>query len=154
MGLSLNSQNWCDVQWHFSFAVSESCDRDVSYAHDRWLLIYLAMQSIANITFYLFLQIKTFFQIFRSSTWKCNSFNWFPCEKMSEIFWHKRCATWIQKGCITNVLGWSPPFFPLIVGKKLFFYFLIIFEIVKLIWGNLHNPSPPSHFLSSFLNLK
>ncbi len=140
--------SWCNIlvlSWNspksvtfdniYDFVVSESFDGGVLYTQDTWLLIFLfiyiyfaifVIQSITNITFYQFLQIKSSFQIFWNRARKCNSFNWFPCEKCQKIFWYKRFATQIQKSCIVNISGWIPPCFPLIVGNFLFFHFFIV----------------------------
>ncbi len=95
---------------------------------------------------------KSSFQTLGSRKWKLNSNTWFPFKKMSENFL-------ISKICNTNpsilhrkCIRVNPPWFPLIIGNSCFFIFKH-FEIIELIWGKPHDPSP-RHLHCSILKLK
>ncbi len=109
LGLLLKSQK-SDVWQHFHFVLLESCDSGVLYAHDARLVIYFFI-------LYIFCNI--------CDAINCkNIFLLSPAEnKEQNISWHNRFAMLTPQICIANVLGWIPPFFPLIMGNFSFFTF-------------------------------
>lgn len=132
MGLPLISQKRCDIQQHFSFChvwvkwqrcVVQPCHATTNLTYLFIIIAIFVMQSIANFTFYQFLQIKSSFPIFRSRTQKCNPFYWFPCQKNVRKFFITKDLQRKSKKKHCKWIGLNPPWFISDCGKFSFFHF-------------------------------
>ncbi len=159
MGLSL-----CDIGQHFSFCCVWVTCRGVSYAQDMWVVIFqfffyifcnIAIQSIAKISSHKILQKTKFFSEFLdkehdSSAHLFNSTVEKNVRKFSNTIDLQCKSSNLHCKCIRV----NPPLLPSDCGEFFIFSFFINFELIKSIWGKLHNLLPTELLRLKFLKLK
>ncbi len=156
MGLLLNSHKGVTSNNIFHFFISESCDGGVSYAHNTWLLIfemYLRCNQLQALLFTNSYSYKYLSKSLEAEHKISIILNYSPVKKTSENFWHERFSMQIQKVASQLYQVEFPPCFPLMMVNFSFSNFLINFELIKLIWGNPHDPSPLAIATPLFLKL-